>query len=579
MKIGTTGTSPGSRNLWILLLLALALLPYIYQVCSYWHYTNDDAYITLRYGRNLSEGSGPYFNAGEHVEGYTSVLHMLQASLIIKCFGAGAAPAISKAAGVLYGAGCVILTFLLFGLLFRDSGRKMPQPLILFGALVSSAVVGISPSFAVNSTSGLETTMFSFWLIFGVVLGALELRQERWRASGVAFALAVLTRPEGSVLFGAYWIASAAAVVGSLHHGLSRGSSDTLLQCMTRSRVIRVLIANGLLVTLVFLVHMAIRYLVYDGEWLPNTFYAKQGGYWGCSAWSYLSGGLLAPLLGLAGGAIALTGLLVMHRRLPTGMVGVAVLALACGMLPYITGTDWMVGHRLVIPYLPVVAVALVSGWAVLLSPLRKLGIRSVTIMMAVVLVLLWVTQETSRAQLRNETLVRARGYETGHMAVARWIESKASPGECIALMDIGIIGYMCHEQEILDITGLTDRHIGKSEGTFLNKVYDPAYVLDRKPEFIVLTIFSEGRSYTPPPRGTAFNNWSEMEARLAQHPEFRRWYERKRAWQSSDGSDWLGRFAATIGADEVFEHGRPGLRYLLATFSRNTESNEIPSP
>ncbi|MBZ0270798.1 hypothetical protein K8I61_02090, partial [bacterium] len=37
----------------------------------------DDAYITLVYARNLGEGIGPVFNAGERVEGCTAFLQML----------------------------------------------------------------------------------------------------------------------------------------------------------------------------------------------------------------------------------------------------------------------------------------------------------------------------------------------------------------------------------------------------------------------------------------------------------------------------------------------------------------------
>lgn len=37
-------------------------------------FTQDDAYITLRFSRNLAEGTGLVFNAGERVEGYTNFL-------------------------------------------------------------------------------------------------------------------------------------------------------------------------------------------------------------------------------------------------------------------------------------------------------------------------------------------------------------------------------------------------------------------------------------------------------------------------------------------------------------------------
>src|SRR5262249_32349131 len=54
--------------------LALAAAPGVFFVHAfhYRRYVRDDAYITLRYAWNLSSGRGPYFNPGEHVEGYTN---------------------------------------------------------------------------------------------------------------------------------------------------------------------------------------------------------------------------------------------------------------------------------------------------------------------------------------------------------------------------------------------------------------------------------------------------------------------------------------------------------------------------
>ena len=37
---------------------------------------HDDAYIALRYARNLAEGHGLGWNPGDRVEGYSSFLHV-----------------------------------------------------------------------------------------------------------------------------------------------------------------------------------------------------------------------------------------------------------------------------------------------------------------------------------------------------------------------------------------------------------------------------------------------------------------------------------------------------------------------
>jgi len=163
---------------------------------------------------------------------------------------------------------------------------------------------------------------------------------------------------------------------------------------------------------------------------------------------------------------------------------------------------------------------------------------------------------------------LRARGYETGHIVLARSLcEGKAEEGNTIALMDIGIIGFRCFDQNILDITGLTDRFIAKSKGEFLKKRYPPEYVLDQNPEYIVLVVTAPGKSYTVPPPSGAFS-MSRTEDNLFQHPEFRKYYIHPHTGISPD-ADWLTQLAAKIGATKIFEHGHPGLHYLLALFER----------
>ena len=64
----------------VICLLAL-LLVIGYCTESYYLFTfNDhpceDAYITYRFAKNLAEGNGPVFNAGDRVEGYSNFLWM-----------------------------------------------------------------------------------------------------------------------------------------------------------------------------------------------------------------------------------------------------------------------------------------------------------------------------------------------------------------------------------------------------------------------------------------------------------------------------------------------------------------------
>lgn len=558
--------SPGMKSRVILIaLLFAAVLPFAYQTALFYDYTNDDAFITFRYSRNLAEGRGPYYNPGEHVEGYTNFLQMLQTAAVIKIAGPDAAPGIVRMLGVLFSAGCVLLAFFLFRGVFGGV-RGAPESAVLTGSFLAAAAVAISPSFAVNATSALETGMFAFLLTLGVFLGLRETDDGRWRGAGIAFALALLTRPEGSLLFAVWWCASAAARSAVLrrekHPRAAAGS-------IFRDPVIRTLLLDAAIVTAVFLAHLAFRYAAYDGELLPNTFYAKTGGFGKIPAADYSFRGLFPPVLGLFGMALAAAGFIAGRKHIPARLAGVAALAAAGAFLPFLLGTDWMAGYRMMTPFIPAAAVTVTGGWMLLLPRMKRVSPAWLAAGAALVCALSWTTQDGLRKKFDAETSLRDRGYETGHRALARWLGKHAAPGDGVALMDEGLVGYLCPEQTIIDITGLTDRYIAKSPGAFLHKEYDLAYILDeRRPRFIVLVFYSRGKSYTVPRMGAMFNPWAEVEERLFADSRFRERYMRESPAVSGEG-DWLDDFAGFVGAEKVFEHGYPGRYYLLAVYER----------
>ncbi len=560
-----------TKHLIFWLCLLVVILVYVYQAYYYWHYINDDAYITFRYSRHLAAGQGPYFNVGEHVEGYTNFSLMMLVALVIRCFGAGAAPVMAKLIGVVCAAGSILLTFVLFRNLFQLNAKGSGHNMANAGGLMAAGVVAVSPSFALNSTSGLETTMFSFFLVLALFLGTIEVSRQRWAGCALAFSVVILTRPEGCLLFAVYWLACAAAAVLAVIRKPADKQHESFIRALLRSRLFRLLVYNGLIVTAVFLCHLAFRYYAYDGEWLPNTYYAKRGGFWRIGAWSYISGGVFSPVFGIIGLVVSLVGFCFSRWRLSTGAFAFAAVAVAGSCLPFITGTDWMLGWRLVIPYLPLVAVVVAGGWFCLLAKVPGLRIWMVLLVVGAGLTGLWFRQNEIRKGLHSYMYLRSYGYKTGHTALANWLRTQTKSGDTIALMDIGIVGYVCIDQTILDLTGLTDRFIAKSKGEFLKKIYDPKYILERQPEFIVLTVTAPGRSYDVPAKKTRFHFWTGMEDALVIEKEFQNRYVRKRP-RGGNGKNWRSNFANSIGAERVFEHGHPGQYYLLVVFRRNVD-------
>jgi hypothetical protein len=81
--------------------------------------------------------------------------------------------------------------------------------------------------------------------------------------------------------------------------------------------------------------------------------------------------------------------------------------------------------------------------------------------------------------------------------------------------MDVGIVGYYS-DGHVIDLAGLTDRHIARSPGAFQEKVYDPAYVLDQAPRYVVL-VSTDGDEVPDFP----------IDLRIYENPQFQTNYER----------------------------------------------------
>jgi len=238
----------GAGLLASLVLLALHATEYAF--------LTDDAYISFRYARNLSEGHGLVFNPGfERVEGYTNFLWVL----ILAAFNSlGAAPHVC--AHYLTLALTAVLWLLVVWFAARSQAPSDRAWLVIAPALFLAS----TRSFAVWSTSGLETRLFEVLIIGGVFRMMVEFESHREEGhtraplAAVLFALATLTRPDGLL------ISAGVFMVGAIHVLKSRSAE---FKRFAAGMGVYALIVGG---------HFAFR-LSYYGEWLPNTFYAKVG--------------------------------------------------------------------------------------------------------------------------------------------------------------------------------------------------------------------------------------------------------------------------------------------------------------
>src|SRR4029450_3037917 len=195
--------SPHRIQILAALLAAATVLVYVAHAAYFRHYVNDDAYITFRYSRFLTLGRGPYFNVGEHVEGYTNPLFVLLMVPIIAFGGEAAASIGAKTIGVLCGALSLVAAFILS--LRLDGGEDKDGDWYWLGGVLAAGLIAVSPSYALRSMSGVGRTLFGLCITAGVLLRTIGAQRGAWYGAGVAFAAGVLTRPEGIALFAVYW--------------------------------------------------------------------------------------------------------------------------------------------------------------------------------------------------------------------------------------------------------------------------------------------------------------------------------------------------------------------------------------
>ena len=310
----------------------------------------DDAFISLRYARNLARGQGLVWNAGEWVEGYTNFAWTVWLSL---AFSLDLDPVLfAQLSGWLsFLAGLTALWFGARTLLVE----RAP-------AMVAVVLLGMTPTFSAYATGGLETSVQA-----ALLTAALAIALSIWRAGfatilnasvlSLVLGLAVLTRLDSAVIGAWIGLATLGFVVGSADRR-GPGLGPVVL---------------ALVVPFSALVGSWLwwKSMVY-GDLLPNTYYAKTGaeGAWSRGLgflWMYVRSSMLYPAL-----LMALPGLWCAVRdRHGPALVGSGALA---SWLTYVTsvGGDFM-EFRFLVAAMPLATLLLVwTLWSAIDWPLLR---------------------------------------------------------------------------------------------------------------------------------------------------------------------------------------------------------------
>lgn len=432
----------------------------------------DDAFISLTYSRSLLEGKGLVWVSGERLEGYTSLAFVLLVALL----GATGIDLLtaSRLVGVGAGAAVVVAVVRHFRPARRDGGRLELHHRLL-QALAGSLLLTSTP-FVSWSFGGMEATLFALFLTLSTLAMAkiLDTRTVSSSPARPAFAaalglaVATLARPEG----GLFWLVYAGFLVWQARRSGNR-RQGWLQQ-----------VAPFVLGYVVLLAPVAAFKLLYYGELLPNTFYAKS---WGLPLSFKLEQGAAyvadyvteAPALVLFALALFVVSA-VAGKRDPA----VTLVVVATGV--YVAyqatiGGDFMEEFRFFVPLIPLLVLALGR----MLRALILMGQTALAYSFVVALLL---------ASLLPFPFLRPHPGSAAHLVgrlAAPYIATSWPPGSTIAVNASGALPYLLPQYRYVDMLGLNDRHIARRRvkspgGQIGHNKGDGAYVLARRPDYVL---------------------------------------------------------------------------------------------
>jgi arabinofuranosyltransferase len=458
------------RRYWAVLVASAVLVPH----ALVFDFVSDDAYISFRYAQNLAEHGQLVFNLGERVEGFTNFLWTV---ILAGGIRLGVSPVVfSRVLGIIFG---VATLATVVRLSLRLEGER-PSRLHLIAPLGLAA----AGTFACWCSGGLETQLFTFLCTLGFERLLGEIDQRRGFGSGVWFALAALTRPEGALLFG----------LAGIFRLLTNFSEEGRL-VPRRHEVLWVLAFLAL-----YLPYFLGRWR-YFGWPFPNTFYVKSSSNAG------------APLRGLYYlrrftedygvfflGALALIGWPSRGDRRRRRLWSLTALVWG-GFALYVVkvGGDFMGLYRFVLPVLPLGAVVLQEALRNLEQRLAPITGRPALALAGAMLAAGFLAGSAKVSRFAStvqdadngiDTPAYLKSYALERIPVGIWLGRFARPDDLMTVGGAGVIPYYSGIRSY-DVYGLVDEHIAHDPRMTVGdrpghtKWGSDAYMLSRHPTLI----------------------------------------------------------------------------------------------
>lgn len=419
---------------WLPLGLSLILFA-VFSHFFFWQ-IGDDSYIYFRYVERALHGKWwSWTDQLSPVEGYSSSAWYF---LLIAIAKLGVSVEIAaRTLGLIFSFFTVLGTWLL--------ARTLKATVFMSGC--ACLLLVLNQGFNYWSTAGLET---SFYMLIYVSAAIGIIRERFWL---LPVALIGVARPEGPILLVA------------------------ILVCMfivKRNRISVYWLLAALLPTLLWI---ALRISIYNVP-LPNTYYAKATGDF---ANQLFSGTIYSfPIMLL----LITSWLLLFKTKNKQQMIVLGMVTLLWGII-WLGGGDFMHHFRLLTPLWGLLLAVVVSQFSTIAIWQR------VVVGIALIPMLLLIVHPTLMLSAFKGEQFSHLGYQEGEMThqsivMAAEISKRYLAGKLIAVNHAGALPWALQDYRFIDMIGLNDVHIANLKGR-LHKKYDAAYVLNQKPDLIVL--------------------------------------------------------------------------------------------
>jgi hypothetical protein len=464
-----------------LFLLALFIL-LLWHSAQFYPFISDDALITLQYVKRFLAGDGLTWTTGLRVEGYSNLLWTLVLSM-----AGGVGLDLLVAVRLL---GLAATLSLIAVVLMFPRTESLASFLVV---TVTVAFLPLNASAAVWAIGGLELPLTTVLLISVLLLISRDIDDGTARKRSTIIAciflgLISINRPDGYL----FTVAISVALLLIRHYHWKVGPARQRLMLVG--------------VPLLFVAAQIIFRQCYYGEWLPNTAYAKlalSGHRWE-SGWDYLWGSFNVQrhFWVLVGSAVVILAAAKEQRaRLVLFTVPMVIWLLYVVAI----GGDYSPAYRLLLPAAALGVLLMAHAAQLLIEKMRPPYREYIAASIIAVIALIIFPRYYMRQHAVNDVQrAISERWEWDGKTLAEILKTAFHEREpLMAVTTAGCLPYWS-DLPAIDMFGLNDWHIARAKpkdfgrGAIGHELGDARYLLNRKPDMIILNVGARMVNYPP---------------------------------------------------------------------------------